>query len=54
MRLFLETSLVIYNVPKEKIEEAIQFLSGTDFKDIAEHAIQDMLDVLKTNNLSQQ
>ena len=47
MRLFLETTLAIYNVPKEKTEEAIRFLSGLDFKDIAERAIQDMLDFLK-------
>lgn len=50
MRLFLETTLVIYNVPKEKTEEAIRFLSGLDFKDIAERAIQDMLDFLKVKN----
>lgn len=47
MRLFLETTLAIYNVPKEKAEEAIRFLSGFHFEDIAERAIQDMLDVLK-------
>ena len=50
MRLFLETTLAIYNVPKEKTEEAICFLSGFDFKDIAERAIQNMLDVLKVKN----
>lgn len=47
MRLFLETTLAIYNVPKEKTEEAIRFLSGFHFEDVAERAIQDMLNVLK-------
>lgn len=47
MQLFLETTLAIYNVPKERVEEAIRFLSGFHFEDIAERAIQHMLDVLK-------
>lgn len=46
-RLFLETTLTIYNIPKEKTEEAIRFLSGFHFEDVAERAIQHMLDVLK-------
>ncbi len=52
MRLFLETTLTIYNIPKEKAKEAIQFLSGFDFEDIAERAIKNMLDILKTKNIS--
>lgn len=47
MQLFLETTLVIYNVPKEKTEEAVKFLFKYDFKDIAERAIRNMLNVLK-------
>lgn len=52
MRVFLETTLAIYHVPKEKTEEAIRFLSGLDFEDIAQRAIQKMLNVLKMKNLS--
>ncbi|MCI8668676.1 MAG: TetR/AcrR family transcriptional regulator [Lachnospiraceae bacterium] len=53
MRLFLETTLGIYNVPEEKTKEAIQFLSGFDFEDIAKRAIQEMLGVLKTKKLTE-
>ena len=51
MRLFLEITLMIYNVPKEKTEEAVKFLSANDFKDIAEDAIRKMLDVLKVRKI---
>lgn len=52
MRVFLETTLVIYNVPKEKAGEAVRFLSGFDFEDIARRSIEQMLDVLKTKHFS--
>lgn len=48
MRLFLETTLGIYNIPEERTKDAIRFLSGFDFEDIARRAIQEMLEVLKT------
>lgn len=50
MRVFLETTLAIYHVPEEKAGEAIQFLSGFDFEDIAERAMAEMIDVLKTKH----
>lgn len=50
MRVFLETTLTIYNVPKEKIDEAAAFLSGFDLPTLAERAIESMLDVLKAQN----
>ena len=50
MRLFLETTLLLYNVPEEKADEAEAFLSGFDFKAIADRAMDRMLDVLKAQN----
>ena len=50
MRLFLETTLLLYNVPEEKADEAEAFLSGFDFKTIADRAMDRMLDVLKAQN----
>ena len=52
MRVFLETTLAIYNVPKEKAEEAAAFLSGLDLKAAAEHAMGRMLEALKAQNFS--
>lgn len=52
MRLFLETTLAIYNVPKEKTEQAIHFLSGFDFPEIAQRAMREMVDLLQSENLS--
>lgn len=52
MRVFLETTLAIYNVPKEKTEEAVSFLSGFDFEDIAGRAIRKLLDVLKVEKVT--
>lgn len=50
MRVFLETTLAIYHVPEEKAGEAVSFLSGFDFEDIAERAMKEMIDVLKTRH----
>lgn len=52
MRVFLETTLSIYNVPEEKTEQAIHFLSGFDFPDIAQRAMSEMIEVLQSENLS--
>lgn len=50
MRVFLETTLAIYHVPEEKAGEAMEFLAGFDFEEIAARAIEMMLDVLKTKH----
>lgn len=50
MRVFLETTLAIYHVPEEKAGEAMEFLAGFQFEDIAARAIEAMLDVLKTKH----
>ena len=43
VRRFLETTFKVYDVPKEKIEEAIQFVSKFDFETIAKNTIAGML-----------
>lgn len=50
MQVFLETTLTIYRVPQEKIDEAIAFLAGLDLPSLAERAMANMLDVLNTHN----
>lgn len=51
VRRFLETTFKLYDVPKEKIEEAIQFVSGFDFEEIAKQTIHAMLDYLDENKM---
>ena len=46
---FLETTFKIYDVPKEKIAEAITFVSKIDFKAFAKETINGMLTYLKEN-----
>ena len=46
VKRFLETTFKIYDVPKEKIEEAIQFVSEFDFETIAKNTITGMLERL--------
>lgn len=41
---FLETTLLVYEVPREKINEAISFVSQFDYKQIASDLIQSMLE----------
>ena len=50
MRVFLETTLAIYNVPKEKIDEAVAFLSNLDMATLAKSTIDELLKVLKTKD----
>lgn len=50
VRLFLETTLKIYNVPQEQTDKAIAYLSGLDLPTLAERAMNNMRDVLKTQN----
>ena len=40
---FLETTFLVYQVPREKIQEAIQFVSRFDFEAIAKSTIDGML-----------
>ena len=49
-RVFLETTLTIYNVPKEKIDEAAAFLSNLDMATLAKRTIDELLKVLKTKD----
>lgn len=44
---FLENTFLIYEVPKEKIRQAIKFVSDFDFEKIANQTIQSMLDFLE-------
>lgn len=44
---FLESSLKIYDVPKEKIQEAIEFVSQFDFETIAKQTVPSMLESLE-------
>lgn len=44
---YLETSLRIYRVPEEKIQEAIEFVKQFDYSAIAGQTIQGMLDHLE-------
>lgn len=43
VRRFLETTFKLYDVPQEKILQAIEFVSGFDFEAIAKQTIEDML-----------
>lgn len=46
VKRYLETSFAVYGVPKEKIEEAIAFVSQFDFVAMARQVIDSMLDGL--------
>lgn len=46
---FLETTFKIYDVPKEKISEAIEFVSKIDFKTFAHETIASMMKFLEEN-----
>lgn len=43
---FLETTLKLYDVPKEKIDEAVKFVSQFDYPALAQDVINGMLDYL--------
>ena len=43
---FIETTFLVYNVPREKIEEAIQFVSKFDMKNIAQDTLNSLLEYL--------
>lgn len=44
---FLETTFKLYDVPEEKIKEAIEFVSQFDFKAIAKETVEKMLEAVK-------
>lgn len=44
---FIETTFKLYDVPKEKIDEAIQFVSQFDYPELAKNVINGMLDFLE-------
>ncbi len=47
VKRFLETTFKLYDVPQEKIDEAVKFVSEFDFNEIAENTIQTMLNYLE-------
>ena len=47
IKRFLETTFKLYDVPEEKIKEAIEFVSQFDFKIIAKETIDKMLKSVK-------
>ena len=47
VRRFLEASLRIYQVPEEKIQEAVAFVSRFDYSAIAQGAVESMLSALE-------
>lgn len=47
VKRFLETTFKLYDVPKEKIQETIDFVSKFDFEAIAKQTIDSMLESLK-------
>lgn len=44
---FLETTLLVYEVPKEKIKQAIEFVSQFDYKKIAGDLVDSMLEKIQ-------
>lgn len=47
IKAFLETALIIYNVPKEKINEAIAFMDNFDFEQISKDTVAFLLNYLE-------
>lgn len=47
VRRFLETSLRVYKIPEEKIEEAIAFVGQFDYPAIAKQTVEDMFAYLE-------
>ena len=48
IRVFLETTFLVYHVPEAKIQEAIEFVLPFDWKKIADGVIQNMLEFLES------
>ena len=49
VKRYLETSFAVYEVPKPKVHEAIQFISQFDFEALAKQVIASMLQSLEVN-----
>ena len=47
VKVFLECSLTIYNVPKDRIAQAVVFTETVDFVSAAQNAVKSMLDFLE-------
>ena len=45
---FLESTFLLYKVPDKKIREAIEFVSGFDWKTISDNVIENMLSYLES------
>ncbi len=48
IRAFLENTFLLYEIPKKKIDEAIEFVSQFDFKTMAQQVIDNMLSYLES------
>ena len=48
VKSFLETTFLVYEVPKEKIQEAIAFVGQFDFEKLAKETIENMLKYLES------
>ena len=48
VKSFLETTFLVYEVPKEKIQEAIEFVGRFDFEKLAKETIDNMLKYLES------
>ena len=48
VKAFLENTFLLYEIPREKIEEAIKFVSQFDFKALAKQVIDNMLAYLES------
>lgn len=51
VRRFLETTFKVYDVPKEKIEETIKFVSQFDYPTMAQKVIDSMLEYLEKKDI---
>lgn len=49
VKRFLETTFLVYEVPKEKIKEAVEFVSRFDYKALAQSTIESMMTFLENN-----
>ena len=47
IRVFLETTLLIYEIPRERILEIIGFVSQFDFRSVADRVLSGMLRFLE-------
>lgn len=53
VRSFLESTLLLYRVPDEKIQECIAFVSRIDFASFAKQVIENMLFTLEKGDLTE-